>query len=281
MNGKRVLGGLLIAILIVASAGCLGGRDTTTGTKPETADSIHTSDINSTKTNTGIDSSSSNRKTGDVDLESIVGKIETYSYHQNALMKLDVTTTEGNITMNTNVSMLIIENGYVDTVGRKALVNSTITILPDNLTDNMLQIVIGNKTYIKTSFGVNEINFTTLWDSHPIKIVERAIKDRPLAKYTENGTTVFVYSLSEDVILPLAEAYLSPGDSNVTITDAVLEIRIANSTISQVKLVYSLLVRISSEGPFGHVDVVEAGTWKSTVRITSINEKREVEPPTT
>lgn len=279
MNGKRVLG-LLIAILIVASAGCLGG-ETTTDTKPETTDSMHTSGITSTKTNTGIDSSSSNRETGDVDLESIVGNIETYSYHQDAIMKLDVTTTEGNITMNTNVSMLIIENGYVDTVGRKALVNSTVRLLPDNLTENMLQIVIGNKTYIKTSFGVNEIEFTTLWDSHPLKIVERAIKDKPLAKYTENGTTVFVYSPSEDVILPLAEAYISPGDSNVTITDAVLEIHVANGTISQVKLVYSLLVRISSEGPFGHVDVVEAGTWKSVVRITSINEKREVEPPTT
>ncbi|WCN27967.1 hypothetical protein [Thermococcus kodakarensis] len=279
MNGKRVLG-LLIAILIVASAGCLGG-ETTTDTKPETADSMHTSGINSTKTNTGIDSSSSNRETGDVDLESIVGKIETYSYHQDALMKLDVTTTEGNITMNTNVSMLIIENGYVDTVGRKALVNSTITILPDNLTENMLQIVIGNKTYIKTSFGVNEINFTTLWDSHPLRLVEAIIQEEPLAKYTENGTTVFVYSLSEDVILPLAEAYLSPGDSNVTITDAVLEIHVANGTIIQIKLAYSLVAKMSSDDAFGHIEVIETGTWKSTVRITSINEKREVEPPTT
>ncbi|AMQ18656.1 hypothetical protein [Thermococcus peptonophilus] len=279
MIGKRVMG-LLVVLMTVASAGCLGGK-TTTGTTTETADSIHPGNINSTKTNTDTSTPSSRGKIEEVDLESIVEKIETYSYHQDAVMKLDVTTTEGNITMKTNVSMLITENGYVDIVEKKALVNSTITILPDNLTENMLQIVIGNKTYLKTGFGVNEIEFTTLWDYHPLKIVERVIKDKPLAKYTENGTTVFVYSPSEDVILPLAEAYLSPGDSNVTITDAVLEIRIANGTISQVKLVYSLLVRISSDGPFGHVNVVEAGTWKSIVKITSINERREVRPPTT
>ncbi|MBP1911309.1 hypothetical protein [Thermococcus stetteri] len=276
MVGKKAIG-LLVAIMVVASAGCLGGKAIETNT---VTGSEHAGSPEKTATNTNTPTGGL-KKAGDIDLDKIVGEIETYSYHHYATMDLNVTTTEGNITMQSNVSMLISEKGYVDIVRKRALVNSTVTILPDNLTENVLQIVIGNKTYLKTSFGVNVVNFTALWDSHPLKILKETIKEKPLAKYTENGTTVLVYSPPEDVLLPLAEGYLGVSGSNLTITDAALEIRVANDTISLIKLVYSLMVKTSSDGAFGHIEVVEVGTWKSLVRITSINERREVKPPST
>lgn len=238
---------------------------------------MYISGINSIKMNIGIDFLFFNREIGDVDFESIVGKIEIYLYYQDVFMKFDVIIIEGNIIMNINVSMLIIENGYVDIVGRKVLVNFMIIIFLDNLIENMFQIVIGNKIYIKISFGVNEINFMILWDFYFFRLVEVIIQEELFVKYIENGIIVFVYLLLEDVIFFLVEVYFSLGDLNVMIMDVVFEIYVVNGIIIQIKLVYLLVVKMFSDDVFGYIEVIEIGIWKSMVRIILINEKREVE----
>jgi hypothetical protein len=274
---RWVIGVLLT--LIVLSAGCLGpgsekGGSVTNSLSPLTS-SIHTSSSPSTATST-------TSKPEEIELGKILEGITSYSYSRDIETKANVTILfEDNTTHRTGFSTRIHEVGYVDLKARKAKINITSTTFPDNETLNIGEIVINDTAYMIVGSLSRKVNSTDFWETHPLAILYGLSGTKPLAEYTENGTLVLVYSPPREPLLPLAEGYFGAGGANVTVTDAVLEVYVGDGTIRGMGLVYSVRVSTSSEGLLGKMKIFEVGTWKSAVKITSINEKEEVKPPTT
>ena len=264
---------VLILVLIVVSAGCVGG-DTS---QPQTskADGETTSPQSPIKTG-------SEKENTPIDPVKALEEIKQYSYAEDASVELDMEMKSGNFTQEANFTMIIEEMGYVDFEEKKAKIMTTTTTLPDNVTFNMSLVVVDGKVYIKDIGERIAKNDTSFWRINPVSVARELLKLQPVGNYTENGTLVLVYSVPEELILPMAEFYFATPDMNTTVTDATAELYFTDEGFTGMKLTYGIIATTTAEDISGEIiEVTERGYWKGTIKITSINKKEEVEAPST
>ena len=267
---------VLLLVLIVVSAGCISGNTS----QPQTSES----NKESTSTGSTTPTETTPQKEGTViNPFKAIDRIKQYTYSENSSVEMLIETETGNITEQINVSLLILENGYVDLEDKKAKIQTKTTTLPDNMTVNTTWIIIGDNVYYADDLLgiVNVKNDTLFWRINPVSLAKKLLELDPVGNYTENGTLVLVYSVPEEIILPLAEFYLSVPDTNTTVTDATAELYFTEDGFTGMKLIYGILVTTTVEDIGGEMEVTERGHWKGTIKITSINKKEEVEVPST
>jgi len=265
---------VLLLVLIVISAGCIGG--TTSQTQSPTA-----SQTGATQNTSSTTSTSTPAEKTSINPFQALQEIKQYTYTENASVELRINMTAGNITQQTNVSLVIVENGYVDLDGMKARIQTRTTTLPDNVTLNTTWVVIGKKVYVENFGNVTVENNTAFWEVNPVSLARELLKLKPVGNYTENGTLVLVYSVPGELVLPLAELYFTTPEMNTTVTDATAELYFTENGFRGMKLTYGILATTTTNGIDGEIKVTERGLWKGTIRITSVNKKEEVKAPST
>ncbi|AHL23457.1 hypothetical protein [Thermococcus nautili] len=265
---------VLLLVLIAISAGCIGG--TTPQTQSPTA-----SQTGSTQSTSSVTSTATSAEKTSINPFQALQEIKQYTYTENASVELRINMTAGNITQQTNVSLVIEERGYVDLDGMKARIQTRTTTLPDNVTLNTTWVVIGKKVYVENFGNVTVENNTAFWRVNPVSLARELLKLKPVGNYTENGTLVLVYSVPEELILPLAGLYFTTPEMNTTVTDATAELYFTEKGFTGMKLTYGILATTTTNGIGGEIKVTERGLWKGTIRITSVNKKEDVKAPST
>jgi len=263
---------VLLLTLIVISSGCIGSS---THNQPAGTQS------NGTATSTSSTTTTTPREKTPINPIKAIEKIKQYTYVENASAGLNIEIKTGNLTQQINVSLIIEERGYVDFEGMKARIQTRTTTRPDNATLNTTWVVLGRKVYVESLGNVTIENNTQFWRTNPVSLARELLKLRPIGNYTENGTLILVYSVPEELVLPLAELYFTTPEMNTTVTDATAELYFTENGFVGVKLTYEILATTTTTGIGGEVKVKEKGFWKGTVKITSINKKEEVKAPST
>ncbi|WP_456367475.1 hypothetical protein [Thermococcus sp.] len=272
----KKLAGAIVVLIVVLASGCLGSN-----AQPSQETQTLSSNSSAVAQTSSVSSSSSPAVSERITLDKALRGIESYTYSRDVRMTTNLTITfSDNFTRRVNFSTIVRELGYVDVKERKAKINITTTTFPDNRTLNIEEVIIGNTSYLILNSHVKRMNSTDFWNVHPLAILLAVSKIKPLAQYTENGTLVLVYSPPEEVLRPLVKSYFGIENANTTITDAVIEVYISNKNVTEMRLVYSTRIEAVSEGISGRIRITGTGTWKSTVRFISINEKENIRPPT-
>jgi len=218
---------LAILLLLVLATACLGG---------EPVSVTHTS----------------NNQTVVVDMTPTTTRAlvlpDRYRYTEEAVA--DMRVEVGNLSLSLRVVMR--EWGTVDSVARRAEIRTFTRLLPDNVTTNRTMLIVGDEIVI----GNTSVP-TDFWKVHPVGLMRELLKLEPIGNYTENGTRVLVYSVPEELVLPLAKLYLA--DLNLTITDAV-------ATLYPEELRLSLVYTFRAEAG-GELAVTQTGTWRGNVTV--------------
>ena len=272
---------LLIGVLImlVLSLGCLGGQTTTTSTGISPSPSPSPTGTSHTTTTTPVNQKSFNPLKA-------LSSIERFFYRENATVTMNVTIYVANTTQKSFLKIRVLEEGYVDTVKRVAVINSTTVTIPDNVTVKVERVIVGDQEFVKTPAGNMKVSNSSLvgsfWNTNPVALAKHLANTTPLAKYRKGNSTVLVYSAPGRLLLPLARVYFTSPGMNVTITDATVELYFENGTLVKERLIYSLqAVAVTSDPALGKMKVVERGQWKGTIEIYDINVKKNVSVPST
>ncbi|GAB6136610.1 hypothetical protein [Thermococcus prieurii] len=264
---------LLIALLVI-SAGCIGSQ----GGEKGGSQTKSPSQTNVATTSSGH---AGEKKHAEITPMAILTSIHQYTYEENASVQLRITIKTGNTTQRTNASMGILERGYVDLLGKRAKIVTRTVTKPDNVTLKMTRVIIGGTVYTETLGRTGVSNDTSFWRINPVSLAKELLKLTPIGNYTENGTRVLVYSVPGDVLLPMARLYFTNPGMNTTVTDATAELYFSNGAFKGMKLVFSVRATAAVEGMNGKMTVIEVGSWRGTVRITSVNKMEEVKAPST
>ena len=264
----------MLLVLVVLSAGCLGGGSNNATTEGgNTGTPVHT-------TSTQV-STTSPKKESSINPLKALEMIKQYTYEENATAELDIEMKTGNITQETNVSLVVYERGYVDLEGKRARIETRTTTLPDNVTLNTTWVIIGQKVYVEDFGNVTVENDTSFWKINPVSLARELLGLKPVGNYTENGTLVLTYSVPGELIIPLAELYFTTPDMNTTVTDATAELYFTKKGFIGMRLTYEIVATTTTAGLGGEISVRERGLWRGKIEITSVNEKKEVKAPPT
>ena len=278
MRWKALL--VLAMALVLVASGCIGGGTTQTATP--TSQSVQS------QTKTQTSSSQAQTSTGSENVFDPLKAIEgiwSFAYIENASVAMNVTMSVKNMTEQaTSISMQITEEGYIDLRDRTAQINMTTTTFPDNVTVRLQRTVINNTEYLLIPEGcVKKGNGSYVWTTNPVAIAKWLVQnEKPIAEYRENESVVLVYSAESDLIMPLAELYFTTPGMNLTVLDATVKLVFKNGELAREELVYSVrATAVTKDSLLGEIHIEQNGVWKGTIRITSINEKRKVKPPST
>jgi len=277
MRWKTLL--VLTVALALMTSGCIGGGTTQTATP--TSQSVPSQ--TATQTSSPTQTHTSPPQTFNP-LKAIEG-IWSFSYVEHANVSMNVTMAVKNMSKQaTRVSMRINETGYVDLRDRTAQINMTTTTFPDNVTVRLQRTVINNTEYLRIpGGGVKKGNGSYVWTTNPVAIAKWLVQnEKPIAEYRENGSVVLVYSAESSLITPLAKLYFTTPGMNLTVLDATVKLVFKNGELAGEELVYSVkATAVTKDSLLGEIHIEQNGVWKGTIRITSINEKREIKPPST
>ncbi|WP_297468983.1 hypothetical protein [Thermococcus sp.] len=263
----------LLLVLVVLSAGCIGG-----GSNNATTVGGNTTPVKTSSTQV---STTSPKKESSINPLKALEAIKQYTYEENATAELNIEMKTGNITQRTNVSLVVYERGYVDLEGKRARIETKTTTLPDNVTLNTTWVIIGQKVYVENFGNVTVENDTSFWKINPVSLARELLRLKPVGNYTENGTLVLTYSVPGELIIPLAELYFTTPDMNTTVTDATAELYFTEKGFTGMKLTYEIVATTTTAGLGGEISVREKGLWRGKIKITSVNEKKEVKAPST
>lgn len=263
----------LLLVLVVLSAGCIGG-----GSNNATTVGGNTTPVKTSSTQV---STTSPKKESSINPLKALEAIKQYTYEENATAELNIEMKTGNITQRTNVSLVVYERGYVDLEDKRARIETRTTTLPDNVTLNTTWVIIGQKVYVENFGNVTVENDTSFWKINPVSLARELLRLKPVGNYTENGTLVLTYSVPGELIIPLAELYFTTPDMNTTVTDATAELYFTEKGFTGMKLTYEIVATTTTAGLGGEISVREKGLWRGKIKITSVNEKKEVKAPST
>ena len=263
----------LLLVLVVLSAGCIGG-----GSNNATTVGGNTTPVKTSSTQV---STTSPKKESSINPLKALEAIKQYTYEENATAELNIEMKTGNITQRTNVSLVVYERGYVDLKDKRARIETRTTTLPDNVTLNTTWVIIGQKVYVENFGNVTVENDTSFWKINPVSLARELLRLKPVGNYTENGTLVLTYSVPGELIIPLAELYFTTPDMNTTVTDATAELYFTEKGFTGMKLTYEIVATTTTAGLGGEISVREKGLWRGKIKITSVNEKKEVKAPST
>ena len=263
----------LLLVLVVLSAGCIGG-----GSNNATTVGGNTTPVKTSSTQV---STTSPKKESSINPLKALEAIKQYTYEENATAELNIEMKTGNITQRTNVSLVVYERGYVDLEDKRARIETRTTTLPDNVTLNTTWVIIGQKVYVENFGNVTVENDTSFWKINPVSLARELLRLKPVGNYTENGTLVLTYSVPGELIIPLAELYFTTPDMNTTVTDATAELYFTEKGFTGMRLTYEIVATTTTAGLGGEISVREKGLWRGKIKITSVNEKKEVKAPST
>ena len=275
----------LIAILLIGLvAGCLGGNggrtasDSTSSAIPSTTEKMET-------TTTGQPTTTTTRTPEGPDLDELlkaVSSIGQFTYTSNATLRMLVTIEQGNTSETDNVTLNVLENGYMDYESWSAWINSTTVSLPDGARTNTSRMVVDNVTYIQTIIGwvkaedpaASEI----VWRYSIVGLAREYLGEKPDA-IENDGILKLVYRIPDYKLRPLATVYFATSpDTVVNVEDGRLELYFRDGQLVGGRLSFSVSSETDVNDPtLGEMKITQEGTWDETFEITSINEKRKVE----
>ena len=280
---KRLLS-LFLVLLIVLASGCIGGSNSTSTTSSQsTASSTtsHSAQIESKTTTTSQNPLET--------LKSSLESVEQFTYRGKTLIHMNVTVLVSNFTQNTSISLQMIERGYIDLSSMEAAINTTTITEPDNTTLTTLRVVKDGKTYIKTVIGpgVSSTNVTDnvsafIWEYNPLSLAKRYIRESP-DKVIKNGkTTELTYTLGWQDVKALSILYLAvTEDTGIEVKGGRLSLIFEGEKLTRVEVEYSVVATtVVNDSLLGQMTIKISAKGISDYEITSINERREVEPPT-
>ncbi len=202
---------------------------------------------------------------------------------------MNVTVLVSNFTQNTSISLQMIERGYIDLLSMEAAINTTTITEPDNTTLTTLRVVKDGKTYIKTVIGpgVSSMNVTDnvsafIWEYNPLSLAKRYIRETP-DKVIKNGkTTELTYTLGWQDVKALSILYLAvTEDTGIEVKGGRLSLIFEGEKLTRVEVEYSVVATtVVNDSLLGQMTIKISAKGISDYEITSINERREVEPPT-
>ncbi|ASJ10630.1 hypothetical protein A3L12_04615 [Thermococcus sp. P6] len=277
---------IILLVAIIITSGCLGGKDTT-GSSPAIEETKVTPSTTTTTTmeTTTTQTSSPLQRPGETreKLLQEVSGMERYTYTANTTISMIVVVTEENLSQRDNVTLRIIEEGYLDLESGDAWINTTTTSVPDGASTNTSRIVVGNVTYLLTPAGwVKEDPNASrlLWEYNIVSLARRYLKKEPDER--ETGERLLLrYVLGGDEIEPLGRAYFAmTPDTEVEVRDGLLELYFEGGKLAGGRISFRIRTVTSINDPnLGSMTITQDGSWSQTVRITSVNERRKVEAP--
>ena len=281
---KKTMLAVSLIILIGIASGCLGGSTPTTTSSTSTTSS--TTQATTTTTSTTTTTTTPNP------LQSIRNSIEginQFTYDGNTSIHMNVTVLMPNLTQNNTIALFMHEKGYIDLSSLEAVINTTTVTEPDNTTLTTIRVIKNGKTYLKTVFGsgVTALNVTNnvstfIWDYNPVSLAKRYINETP-DKVVKNGeTTQLIYTLDWQDVKALAVLYLAiTNDTGIKIKGGKLILTFEGNELTGVEVEYAVLATsIVKDSLLGQMTINISAKGISKYRITSINRKMNVEPPT-
>ncbi|AFL95304.1 hypothetical protein CL1_1101 [Thermococcus cleftensis] len=280
---------LLIVLLVIATAGCLGGNgQAPTTTEGQISTPTTTPNLETTTSSSPTETTTTTFTPPELDLngllENVLG-IKQFTYLSNATLNMTVTIEGNGTSQNDNVSLRIIERGYIDFDSWSAWINSTTLSLQDGARTNASRIVVNNVTYIQTPVGwvtsedptVSEV----LWRYSVVGLAREYLGEKPDS--VEGGEVIrLTYLVPDYKLKPLAALYFAVSENtDVVVRDGKLELWFRDGRLVGGRLSFSVSSTAEVDDPvLGKMTITQAGTWDETFKVTSINEKRKVNPPT-
>ncbi|NJE61907.1 hypothetical protein [Thermococcus sp. 21S7] len=282
---------LLLILVIGFTAGCLGGNGSTTTSSPTASPQMeHTS---STTTTTSVPGTTTThpptegpRGTTTETLLAEVSGIKQFTYTSSAEVSMLVTVKQANLTQRDNVTLAITETGYIDFESWSAGMNITTKIAPHRPPAASSRVIIRNVTYIRTPMGWTKATDPAaagfVWRYNLVSLARKYLQRTPNER--ENGEKLVLrYRLDDGDVRALATMYLTTtGNTVVTVKGGILELYFEAGRLVGGRLSFSATIKTSIDDPtIGKMTITQDGSWSETVTITSVNEKRKVEEPST
>ncbi|ASJ08143.1 hypothetical protein A3L11_02425 [Thermococcus siculi] len=282
----------LIAILLIGFiGGCLGGNGETT---PTATTSVHNTGSSqsftpSTTPTTTSEPTTTTQTQKEPDREELlksVSEIRRFTYTGNSTLRMVVTIEQDNATETDNVTLNIVEKGYIDYESWSAWVNSTSVSLPDGARTNTSMIVLNNVTYLSTMVGwvktEDPAASEVLWRYNIVSLAKEFLRKKPDS--IEGGEVLrLVYLVPDYKLKDLATVYFAVSpDTRISVEKGKLELYFRDGRLSGGRLLFTVSSETHVDDPtLGEMTITQSGSWEETFEITSINEKRTVKAPIT
>ncbi|QDA32197.1 hypothetical protein FH039_00540 [Thermococcus indicus] len=280
---------LIVVLLTGAVAGCLGG-DGSSVTPSTTAENEGTVPTTTTAPQTTTTPSRTVTETpAGPDVNALlqgVSEIRQFTYTSNTSLEMLVTIEGNGTSQGDNVTLRILERGYMDFESWSAWINSTTVSLPDGARTNTSRIVVDNVTYIQTIVGWVRTEDRTasdiLWRYSIVGLAREYLKEKPNSVET-GAVTKLTYSIPDYRLKPLAMVYFAASpDTVVYVKDGQLELWFSDGRLVGGRLSFSVSSETNVDDPtLGKMTIKQDGKWSETFEIDSINEKRSVKEPST
>ncbi|CAD5245282.1 hypothetical protein [Thermococcus camini] len=284
---KRYAFLLIVVLLTGAVAGCLGGGGSgvTPSTTTESGGTSPTTTTTQQTTTTPSQTATETPSGQDVNaLLQGVSKIRQFTYTSNASLEMLVTIEGNGTSQEDNVTLHILERGYMDFESWSAWINSTTVSLPDGARTNTSRIVVENVTYIQTIVGwvrtEDRAASDILWRYSIVGLAREYLKEKPDSVET-GAVTKLTYSIPDYRLKPLATVYFAASpDTVVYVKDGQLELWFSEERLIGGRLSFSVSSETNVDDPtLGKMTIKQDGKWSETFKIDSINEKRSVREP--
>ncbi|ASJ13466.1 hypothetical protein [Thermococcus thioreducens] len=281
---------LILVLVIGFTAGCLGGgSDTTTSSPTVSSSSATTTPTTTSQSPTTATSQSPTETPKEVTTDELfqwVSAVNQYTYVGNATISMVVAIKQENVSQRDNVTLNIIERGYIDFESWSASINTTTISVPDGASTNTSRIVVNNVTYILTPVGWvksdDQATAEFVWKYNIVSLAREYLKRTPDER--ENSERLVLrYHLRDYEVRPLAIMYFATTpDTEISVKDSLLELYFENGRLVGGRISFSVSAKTSIDDPtIGKMTITQDGSWSEAILITSTNEKKNVEAPST
>ena len=282
---------IMIALLIVGIAGCIGNGSPGQTTSPETSQSpsstVTASPPTSSPATTTTSTQRVEKKVSPSDLLKNLGSVWSFTYTSKGNLTMIVTVSGNGTSQTDNVTLEIVEKGYIDLKDKRAWINSTAISSPDGAKTNTSRIVLGNTSYLKVISGWIKTNDTNLasvvWDYNVVSMAKRYLREKPESLETRGNVVVLTYAVPDYDLATLAKQYFSISpDTKIEVSNGTLEFYFRNGEIAGEKLSFDVETNVGISDPLlGNVTITQRGHWEQVITVTGINVKEEVTAPAT
>ncbi len=284
----KKIGILLVGILLISiTAGCIGGK-TSTSTPTSTSmtqPTSTTSTISSTTTSTSSSSSTTTtspppKKYTQKELLQRTRTIKYFTFTDNTTMsiqlKLEVNNT---VVQRQNITFEIKRKAYVDLENKIAEVNGTTHVYPNGGSSISHQVVVGDTIYIATNGITREIDNATIanltWNYNPVSFAVLYLTEKPNRTEFINGTQFLYYPISTEDLKNMMAMFSPLKGTNVSVWNGILELRFKNGRLISERTMYEFKLTMMLNGN----KVIEVGKVYDEIHIFDFNIKKNVKVP--
>lgn len=279
----KKLGILLVVILLMSiTAGCIGGKTSTstpgsvTQSTSSTGGTTTSSQISSTATTTSPPPKKYTRE----ELLRLTGGIKYFTFTDNTTMAMQLTLkVNGTVMQRQNMTFELKRRAYTDLKNRMAEVNGTTRVLPSGGGATTHQVVVGDTIYVETNGITREINNGTIanftWNYNPVSFALLYLAEEPDRVEFKNGTQLLYYRISDKDLRNLMSMISPLKDTNVSVWNGILELGFRDGKLISERTMYEFRLSMSIQGS----EIVEVGKVYDEIRIFDINIKKNVKIP--